>query len=223
MMKRRIALAVALLLSGVPGLAAQTRWTDPPTRTAAPSETNVPAQPEIEPPQGPASPKAVQRQAKRPPVLRSRQAERVSRPVPHQQVALVRRLHPVVASRPVLHRQAVLARRPHFIVASRPVLHRHTVLARRTHSVVASRPMPPRQVALVRRPHPVVASRPVPHRWTVLARRPYPIVGIDDVDPWTIRLHPWAGDLDCSGPYAFGVRRGLCPWIPARNPGDDDE
>ncbi|ACL62756.1 hypothetical protein Mnod_8694 (plasmid) [Methylobacterium nodulans ORS 2060] len=107
---------------------------------------------------------------------------------------------------------------------SKPVSHRQTILARRTHSVVVSRPEPPRQVALVRRTHPVVASRPVPPRWAVLTRRTYAIGGIDDVDPWTIRLHPWAGDIDCSSPKTVDVRRGLCPFMSARNPdlGDDE-
>ncbi|ACL57648.1 hypothetical protein Mnod_2690 [Methylobacterium nodulans ORS 2060] len=185
MVNCRIALAVALLFSDVPGLAAQTRWTDPPTRTAAPSETNAPAQPVAEQPKGHASRRAVRRQAKRPPAR-------------NRAVATVRRPPRLVVQQP-----------------SPPVLRSH-----RAERV--SRPMPHQRTVLVRRTHPVVVSRPVPHRRTVLVRRPYPAVGIGEVDPWTIRVHPWAGDLDCSGPNAFGVRRGLCPWMPARNPGDEE-
>lgn len=203
MVKCRIALTVALLLSGVPGLAAQTSWTDPPTRTAAPSETNAPAQPEVERPKAPAS-EAVQRQAKRPPA-RSRAITTFQR---RSRVVAQRPSSPVLRSRQAER-------------VSRPKLYRQAILPRRSHPIVVSRPAPHRQAALVRRTHIVTASRPLPPRWSILARRTYSAIGADDVDPWTIRIHPWAGDLDYSGPY--GVRRGLCPWMPTRGPSDDEE
>ncbi|MFE1599946.1 hypothetical protein [Methylobacterium sp. ID0610] len=145
-------LAAALLLSGGHGADAQTRWTDPPTRTADPVGVEAPPRPAAEQRTG-VAPKPARRQARRAPV-RSRVA--VSRP-------------PRVARRPAATvRPARLER--------------------------ARLPPPPRPVLSAQRSGPVIRSRAVA--------------------PWAVRVGPWAGDIDCSSPYAPAVRRGLCPWAP---------
>ncbi|MGY2046735.1 hypothetical protein [Methylobacterium sp. JK268] len=165
--KRRLALAAILLLAAAPEAIAETRWTDPPIRTAAPPDAPTP------PPEGGPS--------------------RTASPRPARQLR-----QPAARLRPALRREA--ARR----AAPRP---------RREATAV-------RRIARGRAPRPAA----IEHRRVVARARPGPRPAgpLLRADPWSIRLGPWAGDIDCSSPGTPDARRGLCPFAPAGDAAADD-